>query len=80
MKKCNCGKEMEDWMTLCGECYGKRLDGKRSSAEGSKDRAASIERQVAAKCAAQMLQGTTSTSQEDVVACFNLFLKLIRGQ
>ena len=38
----------------------------------------SIERQVAAKCAASVLSGRTGTENE-IVSVFNVFLRLIRG-
>ena len=41
-------------------------------------RTASIERQVAAKCAAAVLSGRTGTENE-IVSVFNVFLRLIRG-
>jgi len=45
----------------------------------------SIERQVAAKCVAQVFEGagykwaTDGVQEKDFVVCFNIFLKLIRG-
>jgi hypothetical protein len=82
MKKCKCGNEMEDWMTLCKDCYAKQ----QNSQPESRDRQESIERQVAAKCAAQVYESmgfklaTDGVSQEQVVSTFNLFLRLIRGK
>ena len=44
----------------------------------------SIERQVAAKCVAQIFEGTgykyasEGVTEHDFVKCFNIFLKLIR--
>lgn len=76
MKKCACGNDMEDWMSVCKVCFGKQLDAKRG--ELPKDRQESIERQVAAKCVAQVYTGRVAP-EEEVVKAFNLFIKLIRG-
>lgn len=72
-KKCACGKEIDDrW----DECYA--CNQKKRQAESPTDRQASIERQVAAKCVAQVYNGRTGT-EDGITRDFNLFLKLIRG-
>ena len=43
-------------------------------------RTQSIERQVAAKCVAQVYTGAGPTEKDYIVASFNLFLQLIRGE
>ena len=78
MKKCKCGKEIEDKWDQCYKCAEDQK--KIRPAETTDARTASIERQVAAKCVAQALTGQMSVSEGDVTKTFNLFLKLIRGE
>ncbi len=73
-KKCACGNDMEDWMSVCKDCYGKQQDNKPEN----KERQSSIERQVAAKCAAQVLQGMDPIPDSSKKQ-FETFLSLIRG-
>ena len=73
MKKCKCGREIDDrW----DECYACSKTSKAKESTG--DRQNSIERQVAAKCAAQVMEGHSATENE-IVSVFNVFLRLIRG-
>jgi hypothetical protein len=72
MKKCKCGREIDDRWEECFLCA------KKNKTEEPKDRQSSIERQVAAKCVAAVFEGRTATESE-IVAGFNLFLRLIRG-
>jgi hypothetical protein len=70
-KKCKCGREIDDRWEECYLC--------KKKAENPTDaRTASIERQVAAKCAASVLSGRSGPETE-IVAVFNVFLRLIRG-
>ena len=78
MKKCKSGKEIEDQWDLCYKCDQDRK--KTQPAETTDSRTASIERQVAAKCAAQTLTGARALTEEEATKTFNHFLKLIRGQ
>lgn len=80
MGKCKaCGRPIDDKFELCYTCNA------APQANASAAKNASIERQVAAKCVAQMFEGTgykystDGISENDIVSCFNLFLKLIRG-
>ena len=76
MKKCpNCGKAIEDKYDMCYACSAME----RARAESPKDRQSSIERQVAAKCVAQVYEGRIGTEAE-IVKAFSLFLRLIRGE
>lgn len=72
MKKCKCGKEIEDRWDLCYECNQKA----RESEGMTRDEL--IQRQVAAKCAAQEIAGRIPAEghREEV---FNHYLKLIQG-
>lgn len=70
-KKCKCGREIEDRWDECYTC-------KKKAETPTDTRTASIERQVAAKCAAAILNGHPSTENE-IGAVFNVFLRLIRG-
>ena len=72
MKRCKCGKEIDDRWDLCYECNEK------SKSSTTDARTESIQRQVAAKCAAQELAGRLpeDKGRADV---FNAYLKLIRG-
>lgn len=72
MKKCECGKEIEDKWDKCYACANK------DKTESASERQRSIERQVAAKCAAAVLQGTVS-DEANVRKIFDVFLSLIRG-
>ena len=78
VKKCRCGREIEDRWEECYQCkkYHDSLDTNKT--ESPNGRQSSIERQVAAKCAASVLSGRTGTENE-IVAVFNVFLRLIRG-
>ncbi len=73
--QCKCGKDMEDWMSLCKECYGKQSESKPEN----RDRQESIERQVAAKVAGDIINGSTVKSTEQFDAYFDHVLKKIRG-
>ena len=78
MKKCKCGKEIDEKWDVCYTCKQEQM--KNEPKETTDARTASIERQVAAKCVAQALTGQMSVSEGDVTRSFNLFLKLIRGE
>ena len=69
MKKCKCGKEIEDKWELCYKCADSQPD----------NRQISIERQVACKCVAQILTGKSVITEDDIRGGFNLFLNLIRN-
>jgi len=77
MAKCKrCGKLIDDKWDLCYTCNQEAQA--EAPRETPHDRHLSIERQVAAKCAASVLQGHDST-EETTTRVFNVFLKLIRG-
>lgn len=68
MKNCpKCGKLMDDKFELCYKC---------SQEKGADPKQDSIERQVAAKCTAEVL---TTASEDEIVRVFNTFIRLIRG-
>jgi len=72
MKKCNCGKDMEDWMSVCKDCYSQKPE--------AKDRQESIERQTACKCVAQAMTGTQALTMTECDRLFEWFLEKIRGK
>jgi NMD protein affecting ribosome stability and mRNA decay len=79
MKKCTkCGREIDEKYDVCYTCMEEQK--KNEPKETTDARTASIERQVAAKCAAQLLTGARFVTDEESTKAFNHFLKLIRGQ
>ena len=79
MKKCNnCENRIEDKWDLCYKCDQERKKD-APAPETPFDRQTSIERQVAAKCAAQQLTGVDATP-ETIGMLFVAYLNNITGR
>lgn len=78
MKKCKCGKVIDERFDLCYDCDVKRKKVEETT-ETPFDRQKSIESQVAAKCTAQTLTGTDPTP-ETIGQMFVTYLELITGK
>lgn len=78
MKKCKCGKDIDDRWDLCFKCNQENLQKTGERPPMAKQDRDSIERQQAMICTSRILEGHDST-EESIVRTFNVCLKLIRG-